>query len=52
MFKSIGFVIVLWAITVLMSDAFRSFENAVTAMFNTVEVAAVIAKLELIHYSQ
>jgi len=47
MFKAIGFVIGLYAITQMMSSSFTAFENATTAMFETLEAAAVTSKLQI-----
>jgi hypothetical protein len=47
MMKAIGFVIVLYAITQLVDDGFRSFEQALSATFETVEVAATISQQQL-----
>ena len=47
MFKSIGVVIVLYAVTQMMSGTFTAFENAVTATFETLEAAAVTSKLQI-----
>jgi len=52
MFKAIGFVIALYAISILMHEAFVSFERAVAATFQTVEVAAVVSKHQLIDMSR
>lgn len=52
MFRAIGFVIVLYAITQFMSDAFDAFVDAAAATFQTVEVAAVISKHQLIDMSK
>jgi len=47
MFKAIGFVIGLYAITQMMSGAFAAFENAVIATFETVETAAQVSKIQI-----
>ena len=47
MFKSIGFVISLYAITQIFSSAIVSFERAMVATFNTLETAAVISEAQL-----
>jgi len=47
MFKSIGVVIVLFAITQMMSGTFQAFENAATASFEALEAAAVVSKMQL-----
>lgn len=48
MFKAIGTVIVLYAITQMMHTSFVAFENALTATFETIEVAAETSKAQLI----
>lgn len=47
MFKSIGIVIVLYAITQMMSGTFTAFENAATATFQTFEAAAIVSKVQI-----
>ncbi len=47
MFKSIGTVIVLYAITQMMSQSFNAFEGAVTATFQAVEAAAIASKIQI-----
>ena len=47
MFKSIGVVIVLYAITQMMSGTFQAFEAALTATFQTVETAAQVSKAQI-----
>jgi hypothetical protein len=44
MFKSIGLILVLYALTQMMSTTFNAFENALVATFETVEVAAQVSK--------
>lgn len=48
MMRAIGFVIVLYALSHMMSESFHSFENAVTATFETVQVAATISKYHML----
>jgi hypothetical protein len=48
MMRAIGFVIVLYAVAHLLSDAFTAFENAAVATFETVQIAAVISKHHLL----
>jgi len=48
MFKAIGTILVLYAITQMMSTSFHAFENALSATFETVEVAAEVSKAQLI----
>jgi len=47
MFKSIGIILVLYAITQMMSGTFAAFEDAATATFQTLEAAAVTSKLQI-----
>ena len=47
MFKSIGTILVLYAITQMMSQSFNAFENAVVATFETVETAAQVSKTQI-----
>lgn len=41
--KAIGFVIVLWAVTHIFTEASRSFERAAIAGFETFEAAATLS---------
>jgi hypothetical protein len=52
MFKAIGTILVLYAITQMMSTSFYAFENALSATFETVEVAAEVSKAQLIEAQQ
>ena len=47
MFKAIGFVIVLWALSMYFSDSFTAFDDATTASFKAVEAAAVVSKAQI-----
>lgn len=47
MFRAIGFVIGLYAVTQMMSSSFAAFEKAATATFETLEAAAVVSKLQI-----
>ncbi len=47
MFRAIGFVIVLYAITQMMSSTFVAFERAATATFQTLEAAAVTSRIQI-----
>lgn len=47
MFRSIGVVILLYAITQLFSALVVSFESAMVASFNTLETAAIISTQQL-----
>jgi len=47
MFKSIGFILVLYAITQMMSGTFEAFQGALTATFETVETAAQVSKTQI-----
>ncbi len=47
MFKAIGTVIVLYAITQMMSSTFLAFENALTATFQTIEAAALLSQQQI-----
>lgn len=48
MLRAIGFVIVLYAIAHMMAEPFRAFEDAATATFQTVEVAARVSQEQII----
>ncbi|MFT7506889.1 MAG: hypothetical protein ACI92I_000025 [Acidimicrobiales bacterium] len=47
MFRAIGTVIVLYAITQMMSSSFGAFERAATAAFEAVEAAAIVSKVQI-----
>lgn len=51
MFKSIGTVIVLIAISAMLNDAFKAFERATVQVFETVETAAAVSQTQLEHYA-
>ncbi len=42
MFKAIGFVIVLWALTHYFGQAMSKLDDAASASFTTIEVAAIV----------
>jgi hypothetical protein len=48
MFKSIGTILVLYAITQMMSPSFSAFQDALTATFQAVEVAAEVSKSQIL----
>ena len=47
MFRAIGFVIALYAITQLMSSTFAAFERAAVASLETLETAATASTAQL-----
>ena len=47
MFRAIGFVIGLYAISQMMSSTFFAFEQAATAVFQTLEAAAVTSQFQI-----
>lgn len=47
MFKAIGTILLLYAITQMMSSTFTAFESAATATFETLEAAAIVSKLQI-----
>jgi hypothetical protein len=49
MFKAIGTILLLYALSNMFSDSFVAFEEATTATFETIEVAADVSKAELQH---
>ena len=51
MFKAIGFVITLYAISQIMQPTFAAFQNAAVASFGTVQVAAEVSQTQLQHYT-
>lgn len=52
MFRSIGFVIALYAVTLMFNEGFDAFERATVATFNTVETAAEVSEQQLIKQSK
>ena len=48
MFKSIGFVIALYAVTKIVDGGFSAFESAMVATFHTIETAAEISEAQMI----
>ncbi len=52
MFKAIGFVIGLYAITQMLSGTMRAFDSAMVAVFSTVETAADVSKEQLEQMAQ
>jgi len=47
MFRALGIVIILYALSTMLSGAFHSFETATIAVFETVETAAHVSKVQL-----
>lgn len=47
MFKAIGTILLLYAISHILSEPFHAFEAAATATFKTLETAAQISETEL-----
>lgn len=47
MFKAIGTVIVLYALSNIMHPTFESFQNAAVATFGTIETAANVSSQQL-----
>lgn len=47
MFRAIGFVIILYFVSILLSDSFHAFDGAATATFQAIEAAAVVSKTEI-----
>ena len=48
MFRAIGFVIALYAVTILFDEGYDAIERATVATFNTVETAAEVSEQQLI----
>lgn len=45
--KSIGFVIILWALSQFFTSAFTALDGAARESFNTIQVAAVVSQQQL-----
>lgn len=48
MFKAIGFLIVLWSLSLYFGSTIRAFDRAATATFNTVEMAALVSQSQMV----
>ena len=48
MFKAIGFLIILWGLSLYFGSSIRAFDQAATAAFNTIEVAALVSQVEML----
>ncbi|MCB9810975.1 MAG: hypothetical protein H6779_04945 [Candidatus Nomurabacteria bacterium] len=51
MFKAIGFIIILWALSHFFTEAFTSLNSAAAQSFKTIETAAAIAEVKMIEES-
>ena len=47
MFRAIGIIVIIYAISVMLSDSFDAFDGAATAAFQAIESAAVVSKTEI-----
>lgn len=47
MFRAIGVVIIIWYVSSLFNSSFVALDRALTATFETVEIAADLSKLQL-----
>lgn len=47
MFRSIGFLIILWGLSQFFSTAFVALNDAATESFRTLEVAATVSQIHL-----
>lgn len=47
MFRAFGTVIVLWYLSTLFVQSFNSFDDALSASFETLEAAAVVSREHL-----
>jgi hypothetical protein len=47
MFKAFGVVIILWYLSSLFAQSFSSADKAISASFNTLEIAAVVSQKQL-----
>lgn len=47
MFRAIGYVIIIYALATMLSDAFGAFERAIVATFETIEIAALVSQSQI-----
>ncbi len=47
MFRAIGFIIIIYGLSVLLNDAFVAFESATVATFNTLQTAALVTEVQI-----
>lgn len=47
MFRAIGFLLILWGVSIYFGSSVRALDNAATATFNTVEMAALVSKSQI-----
>lgn len=47
MFKAIGFLIILWGLSLFLSSSFDAFDAAATETFKAVEAAAVLSQEQI-----
>jgi hypothetical protein len=47
MFRAIGFLIILWGLSLYFGSTIKAFDRAATATFNTVEVAALVSQSQM-----
>ena len=47
MFRAIGYLLLIWGVSIMLADAFSSFERAMVATFDTVETAALVSKTQI-----
>lgn len=47
MFRAIGFLIILWGVSLYFGSSIRALDQAATATFETVEVAAVVYRSQM-----
>lgn len=47
MFRAIGFLIILWGVSLYFGSSIRAFDRAVTATFNTIESTAILTQIQI-----
>ncbi len=47
MFRAIGLLISLWAVSLYFGSTIKAFDRAATATFNTVEAAALVSQAKM-----
>ncbi len=52
MFKAIGFLIILWGVSLYFGSSIRALDQAASATFNTVEVAARVSEAQIVKINQ
>ena len=47
MFRAIGFLIILWGVSLYFGDSLKAFDRAATETFKTIELSAQVSQMQL-----